>query len=73
MKLPSRVARDATMEIEASFVCAYCFQVNAVTVDPTGGAHQEYVEDCQICCRPNMLSITISPDLDAADIDAGAA
>jgi len=58
------------MEIEASFVCAFCFQVNAITVDPTGGAHQEYVEDCQICCRPNTLHITVSPELDTADINA---
>jgi len=61
------------MEIEASFVCAFCFQVNAIAVDPTGGAHQEYVEDCQICCRPNTLQITVSPELDTAEINAVAA
>jgi hypothetical protein len=61
------------MEIEASFVCSYCLQFNTVTVDPTGGTHQEYVEDCQICCRPNTLHITVSLELDTADINAVAA
>ena len=61
------------MEIEASYVCAYCLQLNTVTVDPTGGTHQEYVEDCEICCRPNTLHIMVSPELDTADINAVAA
>jgi len=28
-------------------------------VDASGGDHQEYIEDCQICCRPNSLQIDI--------------
>ena len=58
------------MELECTFVCAYCFQENSTTVDPTGGARQEYVEDCEVCCRPNLLVITVTPDLTAAEIDA---
>ncbi|MDQ3519399.1 MAG: CPXCG motif-containing cysteine-rich protein [Gemmatimonadota bacterium] len=23
-----------------------------IGLDPGGGASQEYVEDCQVCCRP---------------------
>lgn len=40
------------------FVCAYCFETNSVFVDPSGGSMQSYVEDCQVCCQPNQLSIT---------------
>ena len=47
------------MEIETTFFCAFCLQVNEILVDASGGEHQEYIEDCQICCRPNSLQIDI--------------
>lgn len=58
------------MEIEGSFVCAHCFQVNQTTVDSTAGMHQEYVEDCQVCCQPNLLTITVGEDLESAEISS---
>ena len=27
-------------------------------VDTTAGTKQSYVEDCQTCCKPNLLHIT---------------
>lgn len=63
--------RDRAMDIEASFICAYCLQVNETLVDPTGGEHQEYMEDCQICCRPNLLTVTIDPEWTVAEVIAG--
>lgn len=47
------------MIIDAEFICAYCGQNNATSVDPSAGARQEYVEDCQVCCRPNRLQVAI--------------
>jgi hypothetical protein len=58
------------MEIETTFVCAFCLHVNETTVDPTGGLRQEYVEDCQICCRPNLLVVTVDQEARTADITA---
>ena len=58
------------MEIETTFVCSYCLQMNEVLVDATGGLHQEYVEDCQVCCRPNRLVITIDEAMQGARIEA---
>jgi hypothetical protein len=46
--------------LESEFVCAYCGSVNAVQIDPSAGARQQYTEDCQTCCRPNLLSIEIA-------------
>ncbi len=60
------------MELEASFVCAYCLQVNTIMVDSTGGPEQEYIEDCQICCRPNQLHIRIDEELETVDVNADA-
>lgn len=59
------------MEIEATFVCVYCLQVNEVVVDASGGLNQEYVEDCQVCCRPNRLTIVIDEEMREASIEAG--
>lgn len=41
--------------MDSSFICAYCFETNSHYVDPAGGALQRYVEDCQVCCQPNVL------------------
>ncbi len=30
---------------------------NSTTVDESAGRQQSYVEDCQVCCNPNMLRV----------------
>lgn len=30
-------------------------------VDESAGRRQSYVEDCQICCKPNLLHIEYDP------------
>lgn len=47
--------------IPATYQCGYCGEENEALVDPTGGAEQDYTEDCAVCCRPNALRISISP------------
>ena len=41
----------------AGFQCAGCGEWNETVVDESGGSHQRYVEDCQVCCKPNVLDI----------------
>ena len=43
--------------MEAGFQCASCGEWNVTTVDESAGRRQSYVEDCQVCCKPNVLSI----------------
>jgi hypothetical protein len=43
--------------MEAGFQCAGCGEWNSTTLDESAGRHQSYVEDCQICCRPNLLRV----------------
>jgi len=33
-------------------------------VDPTAGGHQTYTEDCAVCCRPNLITLTLDQDGD---------
>ncbi len=41
----------------ATFRCAFCGESNDVGVDLSAGLRQSYVEDCQVCCRPNLLRV----------------
>jgi predicted carbohydrate-binding protein with CBM5 and CBM33 domain len=43
---------------EAGFNCAGCGQWNETSVDASAGRRQSYVEDCQVCCKPNVLKIS---------------
>ena len=42
--------------------CPYCGALNEITIDPSGGASQSYVEDCQVCCRPWEVQVTIDEE-----------
>ncbi|TYP93324.1 Cysteine-rich CPXCG [Fodinibius salinus] len=42
----------------AEYHCAYCGERNRTFVDPSQGDTQTYIEDCQVCCRPNKLSVS---------------
>ena len=60
------------MLIDASYQCAFCGERIETSVDPSAGRQQTYVEDCQVCCRPNVLHIECwidGPDIEAR-IDA---
>ncbi|MEL6912530.1 MAG: CPXCG motif-containing cysteine-rich protein, partial [Cyanobacteria bacterium J06598_4] len=43
------------MQTTAEYSCAFCGETNSTFVDISGGMQQSYTEDCQVCCRPNVL------------------
>jgi hypothetical protein len=45
------------LEMRAGFQCAGCGEWNETVVDPSEGSNQSYVEDCQVCCKPNVLQV----------------
>jgi hypothetical protein len=49
---------DGVAETTAIVVCPYCGEGVEISVDPGGSALQRYVEDCEICCRPWLLTVT---------------
>ena len=53
---------DGTAQTVAEVQCPYCGAVNDLTLDPGSGASQEYVEDCQVCCRPWQVTVTYGTD-----------
>jgi hypothetical protein len=53
---------DGTAETAASVVCPHCGEPVEIALDPGGGAEQEYVEDCEVCCRPWRVTVRYAPD-----------
>ncbi len=45
------------MLIPVTFECPVCGQQIDSGVDPSQGSSQQYVEDCQVCCRPLLLTV----------------
>lgn len=53
---------DGTADTEAEVSCPCCGADVSIALDPGGGALQEYVEDCEVCCRPWAVRVTYHPD-----------
>ena len=49
---------------EQSIGCPYCGETISVLIDGSL-PEQEYVEDCQVCCRPIIVTVSIDADGDA--------
>jgi hypothetical protein len=52
------------------YACAYCGEIVETAVDPSAGESQSYIEDCAVCCRPNVLRLTIDPETRRVTISA---
>lgn len=57
------------MQTTAEYDCAYCGESNTTFVDISGGLQQSYIEDCQVCCRPNVLYVRFDEDSLEVEID----
>jgi hypothetical protein len=53
---------DGTAATDATVLCPYCGEINEIALDPGSGNQQEYVEDCQVCCRPWRVVVRYLPD-----------
>ncbi|PWK85835.1 CPXCG motif-containing cysteine-rich protein [Fulvimonas soli] len=58
--------------VPVTLACPCCGEAIEVLLDPSAGG-QQYVEDCQVCCRPIVLTVTLdeegSPRVDARGED----
>jgi hypothetical protein len=46
------------------YSCPHCGEEVDTAPDPGGGAALEYIEDCPVCCRPNVISAEYVADED---------
>lgn len=51
----------------ATLQCPHCWEQIEVVVDCSAD-HQEYVEDCSVCCRPIVISV-VAADGELVSID----
>ena len=47
---------------EAAYTCPTCGESIVIPTDPSGGAEQQYVEDCPVCCNPNVVHVEFFED-----------
>ena len=45
--------------IEHFLQCPHCWERISILIDPSI-KHQNYIEDCEVCCNPIQLFINIS-------------
>jgi len=53
---------------EKRLLCPACNAAISVLVDASGGS-QSYIEDCEVCCRPLTIRLTVSDD-DNVEVEA---
>ena len=50
------------MDTTGTYTCAYCGEESVTEVDISQGFSQRYIEDCQVCCRPNVFYVTFDEE-----------
>ncbi|MFQ5608733.1 MAG: CPXCG motif-containing cysteine-rich protein [Woeseiaceae bacterium] len=54
---------------ERKIECPFCAESITILLDASGGS-QEYVEDCQVCCRPIRIRLhTDASAVTGVDVD----
>lgn len=51
---PNRILQQ-----EGSYLCDACGEQIMIPLDLTAGAQQRYVEDCPVCCHPNIIHVVV--------------
>ena len=47
------------MNDDASYLCESCGEEIVIPVDFSQGRHQQFTEDCPVCCHANLITIDI--------------
>jgi Cysteine-rich CPXCG len=47
------------VQSESSYICDSCGEEIVIPIDLSAGESQEYVEDCPVCCRPNVIHVEV--------------
>jgi hypothetical protein len=62
--------------MEQTWICTSCWEENVTWLQREEGDHQEFVEDCSVCCRSNVIvarfnALTNDFDLEIYQEDVG--
>lgn len=56
MKRRKKRRRPAAAD-EAAYTCPTCGESIVIPLDRTAGDEQTYIEDCPVCCNPNVIHL----------------
>ena len=45
------------VDTSATVMCPYCGETLTLELDVGGGTYQQYVQDCEVCCRPWQVAV----------------
>lgn len=48
---------EQSVDIDGVYVCEGCGEEIVIPLDPSAGSSQEFVEDCPVCCAPNVIHV----------------
>ena len=54
------------MNEDGGYICDACGEEIIIPLDISQGRRQEYVEDCPVCCRANVISVEFDEEGNAA-------
>ena len=49
---------------EGAYTCPTCGERIIIPLDRSGGTEQQYVEDCPVCCNPNVIHVEFFEETD---------
>lgn len=58
-KVPTR---STNLSPEASYFCDGCGEEIVIPIDWTEGGQHQLIEDCPVCCRPNVIHVEIDEE-----------
>lgn len=65
-EFPDEPEDEAGLNEFHPYDCAFCGEENEFFADATpfqtGARRQQFTEDCAICCRPNLITLTLEKD-----------
>ncbi|MDB5295101.1 MAG: Alpha/beta hydrolase family protein [Phycisphaerales bacterium] len=70
MKRKKRRRRLGRPADEGAYVCPSCGEQIVIPLDRSQGAEQRYVEDCPVCCNPNVVSVEYDPAWESPRVSA---
>jgi len=50
------------MHEDAAYICDTCGEEIIIPLDFSQGACQEYIEDCPVCCRANVIRVEVDDE-----------
>ncbi len=49
--------RQNASDNESAYTCPTCGQSIVIPLDISAGDQQQYIEDCPVCCNPNVIHV----------------